>query len=1788
MWEEGLIFTLIYLGVLFILPDKIRNTILSNGLLCAMIITGFLAGMYGILLYSSKAEGFYQATGSAACPASGCAANPSCCTADTPYCLVNEKRLPTGDIDQTVEFNIYGRYVRIYAPETGGDGHVLLSQVVVNNAAGTNIALTKTATATGTHPQATKNPSSVIDGNLTHRSWPNIWHSASNNRATDYWQVDLGSRDMITTVRVLVESGVNAVNAARTTGLRIVVLEALEDETEKKDITEKQEPDITEKVLQSDDKDQTVSFNTSGRYVRIYHANGVPYLTLTQVVINNAAGTNIALNGLVTATTTFPGAKPPTSLVDGTLTIGSWPNIWHNNSTDQETDHVQIDLGSNQMISSVRLIGTANYTMYPLRVLVVKETEIEDNTTEKLLPNANVDQTVSFNTSGRYVDVYASEMAKDGYMHLTQVIVNNATGTNIALNKPVIATSSMSGANPATILVNGTLSPGSWPNIWHNNIPTNRATERVRIDLGSNQMISSVRIIGRSDADSDRTTGLRIRVIATIAKVNAALPNVRTIINKNQGYPNGICTKMPTIIYPPGTTEDEQHFIGPMILQRLNVDSVLKIYRGVASHPSTFTSYGLTDSQSAAAAVEIRKRNLMAQRSRNDITDTAYYSAVNSLKQKTTMDGIGFNVSNELQTYMNANIINRPGGTYTDASGNIKVRLISDGGKENATRLILEILRPKTRDPSAQNSQETIPNANVNVPPPPNTGTWAQDAARNMPNVSGTVALPTNATTAQTTITVNMTPAQKEAAVRANNPRMIVITPDMPETEKRRLKNEALAAQNQNQGSSVPLTNAQFESIASSTTTGKGFSSPNTSYAAGGQGQWYMLKVSVPSSQASGKCIEYNGRLATRQQIQEAQTNGASYTTHGWYSGDFSKVAYPKSTGVQEIAAGTGNYEVNCYGPKPPPGTTDVAPWTDHAKTFPAGPTYVVGDWSQRIGGDGGVAVNADGTKKYPGAVLRTQEVYYVGGNQSLTKAQSTLLCQKLGGSLATEAQLAAAVQQKAKWCGKGWLSGPNDARSAATGCASTTITGATCFGVKPSANATGDNKANISSSNSGVNFNVYAEPFNKTMEDGTTTVTSVSWTQVAVDPGLDCRAGTRTLMCNKNGVNRPTCVPNSKNTCNASECTVANNQGGAQGLCSSQTIGSTFCPTGTYSSFCNNKRVCVPMRGDCNDAFPPPGEHMVEAPDDLDETRFRGYCNYIMKTTDELSKIKKAPLTIKAAWWADPNILYAYPAIHYVPDNLYNSLKTRGVDPGDGLLYCDQNPAGCKRACCYGGTPVYRSLHLVGMDTEYPGVRYATGDTILYGRTVSSHDAKYEDISRIANLLHKIATNQGIRFLSNRFNTSSYLDADYVCPGPQGVPCDQDDQCFSGKCANKKCGCTKAEDCKDSNVCNINTNRCKNNVHARCEANEDCVTGVCLSAVKKCGCASSSDCQSGDCVNNICRNYGKELCSRHLNGADCKSGTCLADTPPATNGDGFCASLAGESCKIKTDCKSFYFSSWQNGTTANPRDFCGTNKKCLTESLGTCLMDANCIPPYKCVDGLCKGVAGAGCDSYNHCISGMCEAMREDGIRICSSLAGESCNNNTECLSYHRHDYAGRGFCNSNKKCYTEPSGKCEMDANCIPPYKCVGGVCKGDMGAGCAYNGECKSDRCVGGSCGALAGESCNTDTNCVAHHNRDWAGINVATQPVTTTGFCSSNKKCYTEPLGRCQTDANCIPPYKCVGGICLGGQGATCARNSEINVYSRDANKCMNPFVCRTGAGRGDIYNTPLAKTLSFCF
>jgi len=613
---------------------------------------------------------------------------------------------------------------------------------------------------------------------------------------------------------------------------------------------------------------------------------------------------------------------------------------------------------------------------------------------ERVLPKTDFDQTVAFNIYGRYVRVYASPTIGDGYFGLSQVVVSNAAGTNIALNKTTTATSNLGGAAAASTVVDGNLTIRKWP-VWHNN-NAGRATDYWQVDLGSVQMVTTIRIIARTDygesvgiaaGQPNRTQGLRIVVLNALTDTPT-----RT----------GVCIAEPTIVFPTGTTTEEQEFIGPLILEGGNGQTALNIFRALkgTNVPTNLTQFGLTDSEAAKAYAKLYSENLRYNRNKGTIDSNAYYSAIEPVKSITTVASITFDKTAALSTYMTNNktnskrpALNASGAPILETSGPLSglptVETISDNGARKATETIMSITMPTNEDPSAGYSGVTQPTQNI--PAPPNTSSWSENITNTLPTVRTSISMPT-------------TPP-------------VIVDPDTTD--------EQISAASVGRNIRTPTEDpgaTAMSSAAGGVAGGAGYTTPAATQASP---QWYPAATNGVSSQAAARavCESFGGKLATLAQIQDAYNNGASYQKWGWVADAPNSQGFPVSNGnlnqfYSSTTVNDGNGMANCFGIKPAPGTPNVAPWTDLARTK-NGNKYVAGDWSQRTGGDG--------TDAKPGTPTPTQEVYWVGlgegwPNYNYSGPDAESICKAAGGDLATRAQLQAAHARGAQWCAWGWL----------------------------------------------------------------------------------------------------------------------------------------------------------------------------------------------------------------------------------------------------------------------------------------------------------------------------------------------------------------------------------------------------------------------------------------------------------------------------------------------------------------------------------------------------------------------------------------------------------------------------------------------------------------------------------------------------------------------------------------------------------------------------------------------
>ena len=125
------------------------------------------------------------------------------------------------------------------------------------------------------------------------------------------------------------------------------------------------------------------------------------------------------------------------------------------------------------------------------------------------------------------------------------------------------------------------------------------------------------------------------------------------------------------------------------------------------------------------------------------------------------------------------------------------------------------------------------------------------------------------------------------------------------------------------------------------------------------------------------------------------------------------------------------------------------------------------------------------------------------------------------------------------------------------------------------------------------------------------------------------------------------------------------------------------------------------------------------------------------------------------------------------------------------------------------------------------------------------------------------------------------------------------------------------------------------------------------------------------------------------------------------------------------------------------------------------CTTSTTCASGLVCLGGICKipyGNTTAVCGADTQCQSGNCSPTTN---RCLASWPGTTCTANSQCLS---------GKCNGGNCFENALGGSCRTTADCTDNTTCPTGtgpyVC-GGVGAACANNNKCTTNKCQGGYC-------------------------------------------------------------------------------------------------------------------------
>jgi len=367
-----------------------------------------------------------QASTAVASAAMASSANASSAMASTSIALINKGVNPSSGkfvfplkiMDQIIPTNnLVGRYVRIRPATSEGDGIMNISQVMVFNVLGVNIAKGANVYATSTMP-GSQGPNVIVDGSTTRRGILNIWESAIPDRATQFIEIDLGSSQRISAVRIIgrndcsdpdpctnrmlelrleinpsttqdvmealalnasaakasaaqassaYASGQQASTAQASSAYASGQLASAAYTSDYQASAARAYTDIKlnegHYILPTNDIDQEISTNLyKGRYIRIKPSktDGDGFLNISQVIVSDPNGDNVALNKVVYATSIMKGGQKPRVVLDGETSYRNFPDMWQSNGSNRDVEFLEIDLGSMFVIDKIRIIGRAN------------------------------------------------------------------------------------------------------------------------------------------------------------------------------------------------------------------------------------------------------------------------------------------------------------------------------------------------------------------------------------------------------------------------------------------------------------------------------------------------------------------------------------------------------------------------------------------------------------------------------------------------------------------------------------------------------------------------------------------------------------------------------------------------------------------------------------------------------------------------------------------------------------------------------------------------------------------------------------------------------------------------------------------------------------------------------------------------------------------------------------------------------------------------------------------------------------------------------------------------------------------------------------------------------------------------------------------------------------------------------------------------------------------------------------------------------------------------------------
>jgi hypothetical protein len=323
----------------------------------------------------------------------------------------------SNSLDQTIPVEYSARYVRIRPSTAGGDGFITLSQIVVTDDFGNNLAKEANVYATSAKAAAKSAPV-VVDGNTTSRTAANSWNAATSNRATEFIEVDLGSVQAISSIRLLGPSDCPPNNpkcADRMMNLRI-------------EMSTSTTPEVTTYYTTQGSKTQASAAAASAATASAAIASTLQASTAVASAAQVATAQAAALQASVATASTATASAAAASAAQASAATQSAAVA----STAQASAATQSAAAGLLNMGSDAVNG------------------------KFISPSNALDQTIITNYSARYVRIRPSTSTADGFIHLSQIMVVDDFANNMAVGANVYATSVMPAGKPASVVIDGT------------------------------------------------------------------------------------------------------------------------------------------------------------------------------------------------------------------------------------------------------------------------------------------------------------------------------------------------------------------------------------------------------------------------------------------------------------------------------------------------------------------------------------------------------------------------------------------------------------------------------------------------------------------------------------------------------------------------------------------------------------------------------------------------------------------------------------------------------------------------------------------------------------------------------------------------------------------------------------------------------------------------------------------------------------------------------------------------------------------------------------------------------------------------------------------------------------------------------------------------------------------------------------------------------------------------------------------------------------------------------------